>query len=58
MCIYHSFIQSVEVPHVLYECVVEVDERIVLHQDSCQLMMNFPTCVGITGEKVTDLLLR
>ena len=46
------FIQSNEVPPVLYDCVVEADERVVLHQESCQLQLDVQTHVGATGEKV------
>lgn len=30
-------LQEVAVPEVLYEEVIEVDERVVLRQDGCQL---------------------
>lgn len=30
-------VQEVAVPEVLYEEVIEVDERVVLRQDGCQL---------------------
>lgn len=32
--------QEVAVPEVLYEEVIEVDERVVLRQDGCQLPRN------------------
>ena len=32
--------------------MVEVDERVVLEQESCQLQLNTPTVTGNTGEKV------
>ena len=44
--------QKNEVPDVLYECVVEVDERLVLQQDSCELNLDAHTLTGVTGEKV------
>ncbi len=42
-------------PEVLYEEVVEVEERMVLHQDSCQLNLSdpVPPVQGNTGEKVS-----
>ena len=48
--------QTNEVPDVLYECVVEVDERVVLKQDSCQLHLYTPAMTGLTGEKVCSNL--
>ena len=39
-------------PEVLYEEVVEVEERVVLEQDSCQLGLPGPVTTGTTGEKV------
>ena len=41
-------------PEVLYEEVVEVEERMVLQQDSCQLNLggSTPPVQGNTGEKV------
>jgi 5-oxoprolinase (ATP-hydrolysing) len=41
-----------EVPDVLYECVVEVDERVVLQQVSCQLHLDTSSLTGLTGERV------
>ena len=38
-------------PEVLYEMVVEVEERIVLHKDDCQLNLS-SDLHGTTGEKV------
>ena len=39
-------------PEVLYEEVVEVEERVVLQQDTCQLNLPTPLIEGSTGEKV------
>lgn len=40
-------------PEELYEAVVEVEERLVVQRDDCQLEHNnHPTFVGTTGEKV------
>ncbi len=39
-------------PDVLYEQVVEVEERVVLCSDSCQLNLTLPAYAGSTGEKV------
>ena len=38
-------------PDVLYEDIVEVEERVVLYQDDCQLF-NGGTVQGMTGEHV------
>ncbi|GFR70171.1 5-oxoprolinase [Elysia marginata] len=43
-------------PEHLYEDVVEVEERLVLHQPSCQLSVNAEVVVGTTGEKVSGVL--
>lgn len=45
----HARAQEVAVPEVLYEEVVEVDERVVLRQESCQLPRKDPRRV-VTGE--------
>lgn len=44
----------ISVPDVLYDKVVEVSERVVLHKDVCQLEKrpNITTAIGTTGEKV------
>ena len=39
-------------PEVLYEEVLEVEERVVLEQDGCQLQIQEPLIQGNTGEKV------
>lgn len=41
--------QEVSVPDVLYEEVIEVDERVVLRQDGCQLPRKDPrrTVTGV-----------
>ena len=39
-------------PEVLYEEVVEVRERVVLQQESCQLGLPTPLVQGSTGEMV------
>ncbi len=39
-------------PNVIYEEVVEVEERVCLVQDMCQLGLNSPIVTGTTGEKV------
>ena len=44
--------QTIQMPDVLYEEVVEVKERLVLEQDSCQLNKQCETVMGTTGEKV------
>ncbi|XP_062987330.1 5-oxoprolinase [Elgaria multicarinata webbii] len=41
---------AVVVPEVLYEAVVEVDERLVLHREGCQLFESAQPVTGLTGE--------
>lgn len=45
-------LQEIVMPEVLYEEVVEVEERVVLQQDTCQLNLPTPLLEGSTGEKV------
>ena len=47
-----SLPQKIEMPEMLYESVVEVEERIVLFQGTCQLKLEAPVVTGTTGEKV------
>ena len=46
--------QRVKVPEVLYESVVEVEERVILQRDYCQLYSKSHTVTGTTGEKVSQ----
>ena len=39
-------------PDLLYDSVVEVDERIVLQQDRCMLKKQCPLELSSTGEQV------
>ena len=41
-------------PETLYSDVIEVKERVVLHQDDCQLNLDTEMANGTTGEKVTS----
>lgn len=43
-------VQEVAVPEVLYEEVIEVDERVVLKQPGCQLSRTEPKRI-VTGVK-------
>uniref|UniRef100_A0A8C6VBX2 5-oxoprolinase, ATP-hydrolysing n=1 Tax=Naja naja TaxID=35670 RepID=A0A8C6VBX2_NAJNA len=43
---------EVRMPEVLYEAVLEVDERLVLHQDGCLLSDSGQRVTGLTGEAV------
>ena len=47
-----ALIQEIVMPEVLYEEVLEVEERVVLEQDGCQLQIPQPLIQGNTGEKV------
>lgn len=49
--IHHICVQEVAVPEVLYEEVIEVDERVVLKQVSCQLPRKDAKRI-VTGEKL------
>lgn len=46
--------QEVAVPEVLYEEVIEVDERVVLRQDGCQLLKKDSKRI-VTGAKHKSL---
>lgn len=41
-------------PDVLYEEVIEVEERVILRQDSCQLPRNEPKRI-VTGEQLVNI---
>ncbi|XP_026542906.1 5-oxoprolinase isoform X2 [Notechis scutatus] len=43
---------EVRMPEVLYEAVLEVDERLVLHRDGCPLSDSGQRVTGLTGEAV------
>ena len=43
-------------PDVLYEEVIEVKERLVLHTDSCKLKKKVPVITGVTKEQVSLIL--
>lgn len=43
-------------PEVLYEDIVEVEERVVLCQDNCQLNLYDDNVQGITGEQVHSMM--
>ena len=44
--------QKIVMPEVLYEDVIEVEERVILHQKDCQLSLIGDTVQGRTGEQV------
>ncbi|KAF7490065.1 5-oxoprolinase [Sarcoptes scabiei] len=46
---------NLEEPFCLYEKVVEVDERIILYQEQCDLYRNVPIETASTGEKIAIL---
>lgn len=45
---------NVRLPDVLYEHVIEVDERVVLHRQDCKMkhLLKFPTVTTKTNEQV------
>lgn len=49
----HLFDLTCTKPEVLYDCVIEADERVVLCRDDCCLDLDTPQCSGSTHEKVT-----
>ena len=50
---FHSH-QKVELPEVLYEEVVEVDERVIPYQEHCKMNIEAPVLEGTTQEKVSS----
>lgn len=42
----------IDMPEVIYEEVVEVNERVCMVQDSCKLGLTSPVVMGTTGEKL------
>uniref|UniRef100_A0A670IWM4 5-oxoprolinase, ATP-hydrolysing n=1 Tax=Podarcis muralis TaxID=64176 RepID=A0A670IWM4_PODMU len=48
----HIFDLAVSMPDLLYEAVLEVDERLVLHREGCQLYGSAPKVTGLTGESL------
>ena len=42
-------------PDVLYEEVIEVEERVVMKQDKCEINHQGPVVTGTTGEKVSEI---
>jgi len=44
--------QEISTPAQLYDQVVEVHERLVLHQDNCQIRKQVPLVTGRTKEEV------
>lgn len=51
-CLKEHCSQRIEIPEVLYEDVVEVQERVILQQDKCELGLPSPELTGSTNEKV------
>ena len=45
-------LQEIVTPDVLYEEVIEADQRVALYKDECQLRYKCPVVDGVTGEKV------
>ncbi|XP_061463198.1 5-oxoprolinase isoform X2 [Rhineura floridana] len=46
----HIFDLAISMPELLYEAVVEVEERVVLHREGCQLFDSVQPTTGLTGE--------
>lgn len=44
--------QSIAMPDVIYDRVIEVKERVCLAQEDCQLNLQSPLVTGRTGEQV------
>eukprot|EP00106_Octopus_bimaculoides_P000145 XP_014767587.1 PREDICTED: 5-oxoprolinase-like [Octopus bimaculoides] len=45
---------EISTPEVLYEEVIEVEERMLLKQDKCKLELDCKVVTGITGEKLHE----
>ncbi len=50
------YFQEIVTPDVLYEEVIEVEERLVLQQGRCQIKKQCPVLTGTTGEKVDPIV--
>ncbi|PRD28150.1 UNVERIFIED_CONTAM: 5-oxoprolinase [Trichonephila clavipes] len=46
------FSLEIDCPENLYEEVIEVEERIVLHQNKCEIKRSTPVLIGTTGENI------
>ncbi|XP_035226435.1 LOW QUALITY PROTEIN: 5-oxoprolinase-like [Stegodyphus dumicola] len=46
------FSLEINCPDDLYEEIVEIEERIVLQQDQCQIKKSCPVLIGTTGENI------
>lgn len=45
-------VQKIVMPEVLYEDIIEVEERVILQQKDCQLNLTGSIVQGKTGEQV------
>lgn len=52
----YYILQAIKKPEELYEAVVEVDERLILYRDDCQLNKSCPVVMGTTSEKVRAIV--
>ncbi|XP_076333273.1 5-oxoprolinase [Tachypleus tridentatus] len=43
---------QIKCPEMLYEDVIEVEERVLIHQQDCQLNKKCNICIGTTNEKL------
>ncbi|XP_053104101.1 5-oxoprolinase isoform X2 [Hemicordylus capensis] len=50
----HIFDLEVSVPEMLYEAVVEVDERLALHREGCRLFGSVQPVTGLTGDSLVE----
>ena len=53
---YNISFQEISTPDQLYEEVIEVEGRLVLQQDSCQIKQKCLVVEGKTKEKVGDFV--
>ena len=51
-------LQEIVCPSQLYDEVIEVEERLVLQQENCQMQMSCPVVTGTTKEKVQFVFCR
>lgn len=52
-----SLSQSVTIPDVIYEKVIEVQERVCLVREDCELGLKSPIVTGTSGEKVSLIII-
>lgn len=57
LLLFLSLSQSVTIPGVIYEKVIEVQERVCLVREDCELGLKSPIVTGTSGEKVSLIII-